>query len=190
MTAEVKGKKNAALFWLTLGTRSGEQIAADKLTKIAEENWSTEASRHKVAFNPSIVDSVYDTELHGKRDTPPRLKRIMLLEISQYLESYLWPNFNPETASFQHIMSIICMVGLPSGLPRPEDGHTSATLLHLVHLWRAGILRGEHRALTKKTREIKNFTYISTVNLRPLRRGNARINSGDSLMLSRGWRTG
>lgn len=34
----------------------------------------------------------------------------MLLEISQYLENYLWPNFDEETATFQHVMSIIIMV--------------------------------------------------------------------------------
>lgn len=34
----------------------------------------------------------------------------MLLEISQYLENYLWPNFNEETATYEHIMSIILMV--------------------------------------------------------------------------------
>ena len=88
------------------------QIAADKLTKIAEENWST-ATRSKAkfpAFKPSIVDQIYASELHGNQDTAPKLKRIMLLEISQYLENYLWPNFNEETASFQHVMSIILMV--------------------------------------------------------------------------------
>lgn len=88
----------------------GAQIAADKLTKVAEDNWSAGAKRRKVAFNPDVVKSVYDVELHGNRETPPRLKRVMLLEISQYLESYLWPFFDPETASFQHVMSIICMV--------------------------------------------------------------------------------
>ena len=34
----------------------------------------------------------------------------MLLEISQYLENYLWPNFDAATASLEHIMSIILMV--------------------------------------------------------------------------------
>ena len=34
----------------------------------------------------------------------------MLLEISQYLENYLWPNFDEETATYQHVMSIILMV--------------------------------------------------------------------------------
>jgi len=88
------------------------QIAADKLTKIAEENWST-AVRSKAkapAFKPSIVDQIYTTELNGDQDTAPKLKRVMLLEISQYLENYLWPNFDEETATYEHVMSIILMV--------------------------------------------------------------------------------
>ena len=88
------------------------QIAADKLTKIAEENWST-AVRSKAkapAFKPSIVDQIYTTELNGNQDAAPKLKRVMLLEISQYLENYLWPNFDEETATYEHVMSIILMV--------------------------------------------------------------------------------
>lgn len=89
-----------------------QEIAADKLTKIAEDNWST-AMRSKPkppAFKPSIVDQIYTSELNGNQDTAPKLKRIMLLEISQYLENYLWPNFDEKTATYQHVMSIILMV--------------------------------------------------------------------------------
>lgn len=38
------------------------------------------------------------------------LQRVMILEVSQYLENYLWPNFDPDTASFEHVMSMILMV--------------------------------------------------------------------------------
>ena len=88
------------------------QIAADKLTKIADENWST-AARSKPKpppFKSSVIDQIYTSELCGNQDTAPKLKRVMLLEISQYLENYLWPNFNEETATFQHVMSIILMI--------------------------------------------------------------------------------
>lgn len=38
------------------------------------------------------------------------LQRVMILEVSQYLENYLWPNFDPEASSFEHVMSMILMV--------------------------------------------------------------------------------
>lgn len=34
----------------------------------------------------------------------------MILEVSQYLENYLWPYFDPETATFEHVMSMILMI--------------------------------------------------------------------------------
>ena len=85
------------------------QIAGDSLTKVADENWSAAAQlRGQLpAFNPTLVEEIYKRELNGTSKLPPKLKRVMLLEISQYLENYLWPNFNPETASDAHILSIL-----------------------------------------------------------------------------------
>ncbi|KAE9605199.1 putative intron-binding protein aquarius [Lupinus albus] len=34
----------------------------------------------------------------------------MILEVSQYLENYLWLNFDPGNATFEHVMSMIFMV--------------------------------------------------------------------------------
>ena len=57
-----------------------------------------------------MVVSVYKEELGGVSDQSPSLKRVILLEISQYLENYLWPNFDSESSSFEHIMSTVLMV--------------------------------------------------------------------------------
>ena len=61
------------------------QIAQDKLTQIANKNWSTAARAREPppAFRPELVTEVYSQELGGGSDKPPKLKRIMLLEISQ-----------------------------------------------------------------------------------------------------------
>lgn len=85
------------------------QIAADQLTKVANENWSSAASSAKQPpkFRPELVVEIYKRELGGSSANPPKLKRVMLLEISQYLENYLWPNFDAETASHAHIMSVM-----------------------------------------------------------------------------------
>lgn len=80
--------------------------------KLAKQHWSNEArSREQPPeFDPEVVKAVYRDELGGSSNRPPGLKRVMLLEVSQYLENYLWPNFDPETASFEHVMSILLMV--------------------------------------------------------------------------------
>ncbi|KAK4424856.1 RNA helicase aquarius [Sesamum alatum] len=88
------------------------EIQRDRLTKIAAENWAkTVDSVPKKPFSPDLVNEIYYTELTVKGGRKPvPLQRVMILEVSQYLENYLWPNFSPETASFEHVMSMILMV--------------------------------------------------------------------------------
>ncbi|KAH9709891.1 P-loop containing nucleoside triphosphate hydrolases superfamily protein [Citrus sinensis] len=83
------------------------EIQRDRLTKIASENWL----KTEKPFDAELVKEIYRTELTVKegRKTVP-LHRVMILEVSQYLENYLWPNFDAETASFEHVMSMILMV--------------------------------------------------------------------------------
>ncbi|CAI9278954.1 unnamed protein product [Lactuca saligna] len=93
------------------------EIQRDRLTKIADANWSKTASNNeKPPFSAELVKEIYETELLVKEDKSGRmrrtvpLQRVMILEVSQYLENYLWPNFDPETSSFEHVMSMILMI--------------------------------------------------------------------------------
>ncbi|GMY22643.1 RNA helicase aquarius isoform X1 [Fagus crenata] len=106
----VESKPGAAL----PSTITLSEIQRDRLTKIAVDNWSKAGGageKPEKAFDPELVKDIYETELlvKGGRKTVP-LQRVMILEVSQYLENYLWPNFDPKTASFEHIMSMILMV--------------------------------------------------------------------------------
>jgi len=49
-------------------------------------------------------------ELGGNSGSQPAARRVQLLEVSQYLEAYLWPNFDGAAASWEHVMSIILML--------------------------------------------------------------------------------
>ncbi|CAL1411701.1 unnamed protein product [Linum trigynum] len=89
------------------------EIQRDQLTKIATANWlkSGDGNSEEKGFDAELVKKIYETELkvsEGRKPVP--LQRVMILEVSQYLENYLWPNFNPETATFEHVMSMILMV--------------------------------------------------------------------------------
>ncbi|KAL4586293.1 hypothetical protein LXL04_010929 [Taraxacum kok-saghyz] len=93
------------------------EIQRDRLTKIADANWSKAASdNEKPPFSAELVKEIYETELLVKEDKTGRmrrtvpLQRVMILEVSQYLENYLWPNFDPEKSSFEHVMSMILMI--------------------------------------------------------------------------------
>ena len=76
---------------LVLHAVSTFQIEADSLTKTARQNW---LAATPPPFKPDLVVRIYNSELAGKREDAPKLRRIMLLEISQYLENYLIPNFH------------------------------------------------------------------------------------------------
>ncbi|KAK4770601.1 hypothetical protein SAY87_031133 [Trapa incisa] len=89
------------------------EIQRDRLTKIADANWlkSGENVEERKPFDPDLVREIYETELLVKKGRKPvPLQRVMILEVSQYLENYLWPNFDPEASTFEHVMSMILMV--------------------------------------------------------------------------------
>lgn len=98
------------------GSITLSEIQRDRLTKIASANWlvssdDDEAGRSRRPFDSELVKEIYETELvvkGGRKPVP--LQRVMILEVSQYLENYLWPNFDPQTATFEHVMSMILMV--------------------------------------------------------------------------------
>ncbi len=56
-------------------------------------------------FDPDVVKNIYATELNGGKNVDS--SRLMVLELTGFLENYLLPNFNAATASFEHIMCII-----------------------------------------------------------------------------------
>ncbi|KAJ9179582.1 hypothetical protein P3X46_011356 [Hevea brasiliensis] len=81
------------------------EIQRDRLTKIAAANWlktgggssSMQSKQEKNEFDPELVEQIYETELKGK-------------DGNNTLENYLWPNFDPETATFEHVMFMILMI--------------------------------------------------------------------------------
>ena len=87
-------------------TPTVQEIVADSLTPLANQYWAPGKENLK-AFNPKIVDDIYKNEL---ADKPLINDRVMLLELSSYLENFLWKNFDDDKASFAHVMSIILLV--------------------------------------------------------------------------------
>uniref|UniRef100_A0A7S3R311 Intron-binding protein aquarius n=1 Tax=Dunaliella tertiolecta TaxID=3047 RepID=A0A7S3R311_DUNTE len=128
LVSQPDGGKPAGAKGSSTHTLTVKEIHQDKLTQTAQKQWSTKAISSKAppAFQPELVASIYRDELAGARDEPPSLKRVMLLEVSQFLENYLWPNFDPATATFEHLMSIILMVNekFREGVPAWTCFHT------------------------------------------------------------------
>ncbi|CAF2574473.1 unnamed protein product [Rotaria sp. Silwood2] len=83
-----------------------EQINKDRITLLSEQYWASYALQRR-AYDRLVVDEIYIKELLGSNFN---LRRIILLEFSQYLENFLWPNLNPDQCSPYHVMSVCVMI--------------------------------------------------------------------------------
>ena len=83
-----------------------DQISTDRVTLLAQEYWSPDTVESHLAYNPQIIEDIYQSEI---KFTDFSSRRIIVLELSQYLEKYLWPNYS-ENASHAHMMSVILLI--------------------------------------------------------------------------------
>ena len=83
-----------------------DQIQADRLTNLANKYWAPHTQKQHADFDGQVIRDVYAQDLRGADFS---VKRVMMLEFSQYLENFLWPNFD-ESSSAEHALSIVLMV--------------------------------------------------------------------------------
>ncbi|PSN56916.1 Intron-binding protein aquarius [Blattella germanica] len=67
-----------------------DQINADRITQLANQYWAPYTVENHLPFDDKIVEDIYIREIYGSSFA---IRRIMMLEFSQYLENYLWPNY-------------------------------------------------------------------------------------------------
>ncbi|XP_043273212.1 RNA helicase aquarius [Venturia canescens] len=84
-----------------------EQINSDRITQLANKYWAPHTTEKHLPFNAQIVEDIYIQEICASKFS---IRRIMMLEFSQYLENFLWPNYESEKANRAHTMSIVVMV--------------------------------------------------------------------------------
>lgn len=83
------------------------QIKSDKLTLLANQYWSPHSVDSHLPFNPDIIVDIYNNDII-RHDS--YIRNIIMLEFSQFLENYLWPNFfSAESSTHAHLMSIVVM---------------------------------------------------------------------------------
>ncbi|KAF6024345.1 AQR [Bugula neritina] len=84
----------------SINTLTVEQLESDVISQLAAENWSGSTAK---SFSSEIVENIYTNELGA-------VKKVMMLEVSQYLEKYLWKFYVPHKSSLSHVISIMIMV--------------------------------------------------------------------------------
>jgi hypothetical protein len=77
-------------------------------------------------FSQELVEKLYKEELGG--GDPAVLARVVVLELSQYLENYLWPHFDAATATKAHLMSIVALVN-----EKFREGVPAWACFHAIH---------------------------------------------------------
>jgi intron-binding protein aquarius len=83
-------------------------ILGDSLTKLSVEYWGPDSSK-RAAYSADIVEQLWTSDIVPSLQSR-QVSRLILLELSHYLENYLWPNFDAASASLAHLLSIMVMV--------------------------------------------------------------------------------
>uniref|UniRef100_A0A1I7T695 Intron-binding protein aquarius n=1 Tax=Caenorhabditis tropicalis TaxID=1561998 RepID=A0A1I7T695_9PELO len=82
-------------------------IENDTISAVAAKYWAPFTKETHEKFDIKLIDTIYQNEMLKTQFNP---RKIMMLEFSQYLEGYLWPNYKPEEASRAYNMSIVVMI--------------------------------------------------------------------------------
>ena len=102
-------------------------IFTDRLTKFANDYWSPQTAKKHLDYSADVIEDIYKADLNTKAES--NIRKVTMLEFSQYLENYLWVHFS-ENASKAHVMSIVYMVNekfrerVPAWVPfqkKPEN---------------------------------------------------------------------
>eukprot|EP01116_Phalansterium_solitarium_P021731 TRINITY_DN6889_c0_g2_i1.p1 TRINITY_DN6889_c0_g2~~TRINITY_DN6889_c0_g2_i1.p1 ORF type:complete len:1438 (-),score=611.74 TRINITY_DN6889_c0_g2_i1:257-4549(-) len=108
------------------------EIISDNLTATSLAYWAPlgsdvqQLASKRKPFDAQIIEDIYKKELLRFN-----LQRVVLLEVSHYLENYLWKYFDPVTATRAHLMSIIFLVNdkFREAVPAWDCFHTKEDLV-------------------------------------------------------------
>ena len=96
-----KGRAGAQQHGLSMKDLSG-----DSVMRMAKQTWLAESGE---PYSQELVRRIWAAELGGG-SRPPPAQRASVLEVSQYLEKYLWPHAEAGAGCAEHTLSIMAMV--------------------------------------------------------------------------------
>ena len=84
-----------------------DQINSDRITELSNKYWAPYTEGSLLPFDPKVVEDIYLKEIYGSNFS---VRRTMMLEFSQCLENFLWPNYVTGESSHSHMMSIVILL--------------------------------------------------------------------------------
>ncbi|CAJ0946367.1 unnamed protein product, partial [Mesorhabditis belari] len=82
-------------------------LEKDPIMELSFEHWHPATEGKHKSFDVSLIVSLYEKEIRGSSFNS---RKIVVLELSQYLERYLWSHYSPGQCSHAHVMSIVVMM--------------------------------------------------------------------------------
>lgn len=76
--------------------------------QLASQYWAPDTKQDHLPYSAQVIEKIYSDEI-ATGNAGHSARRINMLEFSQYLEQYLWPHYQRETATHAHLMSIVIM---------------------------------------------------------------------------------
>ena len=114
-----------------------DQIQSDNLTTLARNYWAPNTGKPHAEYSPAVIEQIYSADIKGAGFS---IKRIMMLEFSQYLENFLWPNYS-SSSSLGHVLSIVVVVNekfrerVPAWAAFQAKPEQFETFFHTVLKW-------------------------------------------------------
>ena len=87
-------------------TRSKFEI---EIADLAAAHWGADATS---TYSEEVVERLYSTYLASGKGGRAHAMKLQRLEMSGYLENYLWKHFDAATASWTHVMSAAALVNV------------------------------------------------------------------------------
>lgn len=75
--------------------------------QLSQKYWDPSTEGNHQPYEAAIIEEIYQNEICQSENSN---RRIALLEFSQYLELYLWPNYVAGESTHAHALSIVVMM--------------------------------------------------------------------------------
>ena len=104
-----RGKSDEAPKKRHAGPRA-EGEKSDEIADLAAAHWGADAT--STTYSEEVVERLYSTYLASGKGGRAHAMKLQRLEMSGYLENYLWKHFDAATASWTHVMSAAALVNV------------------------------------------------------------------------------
>ena len=135
-------------------------LLSDTLTPLANAYWAPGQAEH-APYDPGLIQRIYASHLASPSSPSSSASSLTVLELSAYLENYLWKHFSP-SASAEHVLSIVFLVNekFRAALPAAFDALTPSPLFPVLFARVLGLKRQRDLSVHEATEYLLFFIHL------------------------------